>query len=91
MDFNSKLYNYCIHSEITTRKITNCYNLIANMQENYGGFTILQAICIKSYLKTMKRRLERKNDAKLLAKWNHYFSDFVQEVEKVVKEWGGKK
>lgn len=85
MDFNSKLYNYCFSSEITTRKITNCYNLIVNMQESYGGFTIMQCICIKSYLNTMKRRIERLQDAKLLEKWNYYFSDFVQEVEKAVK------
>ena len=55
MGFNSKLYNYCIHSEITARKITNCYKLIANMQEEYNGFTVLQCACIKSYLNIMKK------------------------------------
>ena len=85
MDFNSKLYNYCVHSEITARKITNCYNLIANMQEVYNGFTVLQCAYIKSYLNIMKKRIERLQDAKLLKKWEYYFSDFVQEVEKAVK------
>lgn len=85
MDFNSKLYNYCISSEITARKITSCYKLIANMQESYGGFTIMQCICIKSYLNTMKRRIERLQNFKLLEEWNYYFSDFVQEIEKAVK------
>ena len=83
MDFNSKLYNYCIHGYITARKITNCYKLIANIQESYGGFTVMQCICIKSYLNTMKRRIQRLQDSKLLEKWDYYFSDFVQEVEKM--------
>jgi hypothetical protein len=33
----------------------------------------------------MKRRIERMQDSKLLKKWEYYFSDFVQEVEKAVK------
>lgn len=45
----------------------------------------MQCICIKSYLNTMKRRIQRLQDAKLLEKWNYYFSDFVQEIEKTVK------
>lgn len=81
MDFNRKLYFYCIHSDITKRKITNCYKIICEVQENYGGFNLLQCCCIKAYLNSLKRRIERMKDEALLNYWNYLFADFVKEIE----------
>lgn len=84
-DFNSKLLKYCIYDTITKRKLGNLYKCICDVSEQYGGFTVLQAICIKSYLKTLKHRIEKKA-SDLLPVYEYYFEDFVHQIEAALEE-----
>ena len=56
MDFNSLLFSFALANEITEKTITDCFNLIVEPENCYNGFTVPQLICIKAYLKTMRKR-----------------------------------
>ena len=56
MDFNSLLFSYVNTDEITEKTIIDCFNCIVEMENRYNGFTGPQLICIKAYLKTMRKR-----------------------------------
>ena len=56
MDFNSLLFSFVFADEITEKTITDCFNCIVETENQYNGFTVPQLICIKSYLKTMRKR-----------------------------------
>ena len=56
MDFNSLLFSFAFADEITEKTIKDCFNLIVETETSYNGFTLPQLICIKSYLKAMRKR-----------------------------------
>ena len=56
IDFNSLLFSFVNADEITEKTITDCFNLIVETESCYNGFTVPQLICIKAYLKTMRKR-----------------------------------
>ena len=56
MDFNSSLFSFVFADEITEKTITDCFKCIVETENYYNGFTVPQLICIKSYLKTMRKR-----------------------------------
>ena len=56
MDFNSSLFSFVFADEITEKTITDCFKCIVETENHYNGFTVPQLICIKSYLKTMRKR-----------------------------------
>ena len=56
MDFYSLLFSFAFADEITEKTITDCFNCIVETENSYNGFTVPQLICIKAYLKTMRKR-----------------------------------
>ena len=56
MDFYSLLFSFAFANEITEKTITDCFNLIVETESCYNGFTVPQFICIKAYLKSMRKR-----------------------------------
>ena len=56
MDFNSLLFSFAFADEITEKTIKDCFNLIAETECRYNGFTVPQLICIKARLKAMRKR-----------------------------------
>lgn len=56
MEFNSLLFSFVFADEITEKTITDCFNCIVETENRYNGFTVPQLICIKAYLKTMRKR-----------------------------------
>ena len=56
MDFYSLLFSFAFADEITEKTIKDCFNLIAETENSYDGFTLPQLICIKARLKTMRKR-----------------------------------
>ena len=56
MDFNSLLLSFVFADEITEKTIKDCFSLIAETECCYNGFTVPQIVCIKTYLKTMRKR-----------------------------------
>lgn len=59
MDFNGLLFSFVFADEITEKTITDCFNCIVETENRYNGFTVPQLICIKAYLKTMRKRTSK--------------------------------
>ena len=56
MDFTSLLFSFVCADEITEKTIKDCFNLIAETESCYDGFTVPQLNYIKTLLKTMRKR-----------------------------------
>lgn len=83
MRFDKKIMNYVV-GDITLRKLNNCRTCIEEQAERFGGgFTALQAITLKSMLKTLRRRIvtsEDFNEPKkqvLLDRFDFLFEDIM--------------
>lgn len=83
MRFDQKIMNYVMGS-ITTKRLENCRTCIEEQAERFGGgFTALQAITLKSMLKTLRKRIvtsEEFNEPKkqvLLDRFDFLFKDIM--------------
>lgn len=57
MKFNEKLFELVFADEVNTFTVDKCDKLIRETENLYNGFTVAQWICIKAYLKTLRKRL----------------------------------
>lgn len=57
MGFNEKLFSLIFADNVNTKTVDDCEKLIRDTENEYNGFTIPQVICIKAYLKTLRKRL----------------------------------
>ena len=80
--FDRKMMAYCVTEDLTKRKISNCYKLIA--EYNGGQYTALQFVTLKAMLKTMRKRVTEKYP-ELLNHFDYLFSDILS-IDPFIKE-----
>ena len=90
--FDQVLFTYCIHQDVTIRKISTLADYIGYKLDEYGGFTSLQCLTIRSFLNTLKHRIEKmENNKKLMDRFNYHFEQFYEDIENAMNEIKSKK
>ena len=78
MTFTQKMYNFtCNPKPVTRRRLTCCRKAIEEQAELFGGgFTGLQMITLRSFLRTIQKRVE-KECPEQREYFNYLFSDIM--------------
>lgn len=78
MTFTQKMYRFtCDPKPVTKRRLTCCRKAIEEQAERFGGgLTGLQVITLRSFLKTIKKRVENECPEQC-EYFNYLFSDIM--------------
>lgn len=76
MDFNTQLFNFVFSEKFSEKVLNDCFLLICETENKYNGFTVPQVICIRAYLKTMRKRVLNENKS-LIHTFDDLFSGII--------------